>query len=69
MLEDEFPGKFSFKYVNIFTPEIANYPEVLSALKERKLSLPVVLHNGKIILAGKDVNLTTVYSYFNANET
>jgi len=64
MLEDEFPGRFNFKYVNIFTPEIADYPEVLTALKERKLSLPVVLYNNEVILAGKDVNLTKIYSYF-----
>lgn len=52
-VEAKFPGAYRVKYVDTFSLDAFDYGDVIQAIQDQNLSLPVVAMDGQVLVAGE----------------
>lgn len=53
LVEEKYPGRYLVKFVDTFSLEAFDYSDVLQAIQEQDLSLPVLAVAGQVRLSGE----------------
>lgn len=53
LVESQFAGEYEVKYIDTFSLDAFDYGDVLQAIQDQNLSLPVLAIGGKPVLSGE----------------